>query len=116
MQSAPTSIHREKIKTNLINTFLFIVFIFMLFMIMISDVNNLICILFVNLFSIILGNFKDRALIIPEISEFIELHTYKFGLMYLLDNYYICPLGKTVMSRHYLSTMFATLGQLAAEY
>ena len=80
MHSTPTRIHREKLKTNLINTFLFVVFIFMLFMIMISDVNNLTCILFVNLFSIILENFKDRALIISEILEFIELHTYKFGL------------------------------------
>ena len=41
----------------------------MLFMIMISDVNNLICmIFFVNLFSINFENFKDRALIIPETS------------------------------------------------
>ena len=83
MHSAPTSIHREKIRTKLINAFLFVVFIFMLFMSMISDINNLICILFVNLPSIILENFKIRALIIPEILEFIELHTYKFGLVYM---------------------------------
>ena len=82
MHSAPTSIHHEKIRTDLINTFLSVVFIFMLFIIMISDINNLICILFVHLSSIILENFKDRALIIPEILEFIELHTYKFGLVY----------------------------------
>ena len=82
MHSAPTRIHREKLRTNLINTFLFVVFIFMLFIIMISDINNLICILFVHLSSIILENFKDHALIIPEILEFIELHTYKFGLVY----------------------------------
>ena len=46
-------------------------------MIMKSDINNLICILLVHLSSIILENFKDRASIILEISEFIELHTYK---------------------------------------
>ena len=28
-----------------------------------------------------LENFKDHTLIIPEILEFIELHTYKFGLV-----------------------------------
>ena len=35
-----------------------------------------------HLSSIILENFKDRALIILEILEFIELHTYKFGLVH----------------------------------
>ena len=55
----------------------------MLFMIMNSDINKLICILFVHLSSIILENFKDRALIILELFEFIELHTYKFGLVYI---------------------------------
>ena len=54
----------------------------MLFMIMKSDINKLICILFVHLSSISLENFKDCALIIPEILEFIKLHTYKFGLVY----------------------------------
>ena len=83
MHSAPTSIHHEKLRKNLINTFLFVVFIFMLFIIMISDISNVICILFVHLSSIILENFKDRAFIIPEILEFIELHTYKFGLVYI---------------------------------
>ena len=83
MHSAPTSIHREKLRTTLINTFSFIVFIFMFFMIMISDINNLICTLIVHLSSIILEIFKDRALIIPEILIFIELHNYKFGLVYL---------------------------------
>ena len=51
----------------------------MLFTIMKSDINKLVCILFVHLSSIILEN---RALIIPEILELIELHTYKFGLVY----------------------------------
>ena len=51
-------------------------------MIINSDINKLICILFVHLSSIILENFKDLALIIPELLEFIELHTYKFGLVY----------------------------------
>ena len=60
---------------------LFVVFISILFMIMISDINNLICTLLVCLSSIILENFKDRALIIPEILKVIELHTYKFGLV-----------------------------------
>ena len=54
---------------------------FMLFMIMNSDINKLICILFVHLSAIIFENFKDRTLIIPEILEFTELHTYKFGLV-----------------------------------
>ena len=75
MQSAPTVQNEEQLFHLL---FLF----FMLFMIMKSDINELICILFMHLSSIILENFKDRALIIPEILEFIELHTYKFGLVY----------------------------------
>ena len=69
----------------MINGFLFVVFfIFMLFMIMKSDINKFVCILFVHLSSISLENFKDRGLIIPEILELIKLHTYKFGLVYLL--------------------------------
>ena len=36
-----------------------------------------------HLSSIIPENFKALALIIPEILEFIELHSYKFGLVYL---------------------------------
>ena len=56
----------------------------MLFMIMKSDINKLVCILFVHLSSISLENFKDRALIIPEILALIKLHTYKFGLVYKL--------------------------------
>ena len=36
-------------------------------------------------------------------------------ILYKLDNSYICPLDKSVMSRHKLDTMFATLGQIAAE-
>ena len=58
----------------------------MLFMIMRSDINKLVCISFVYLSSIILENFKDRALIIPEILESIKLHTYKFGLVYLAES------------------------------
>ena len=53
----------------------------MLFMILNSDINKLICKLLVHLSSLILENFKDRASIIPELLEFIELHTYKFGLV-----------------------------------
>ena len=53
----------------------------MLFMKMQSDVNELICILFVHLSSIILENFNDLAIKIPEILEFIELHSYKFCLV-----------------------------------
>ena len=67
----------------MINVVLFIVFIFMSFMIMKSDINKLGCTLFVHLSSISLENFKDRALIIPEILALIKLHTYKFGLVYL---------------------------------
>ena len=66
----------------MINVFLFVVFIFMLFMIMKSDINKLECILFMHFSSISLENFKDHALIIPEILELIKLHTYKFGLVY----------------------------------
>ena len=40
-------------------------------------------ILFMHLSSIVLENFKDRSLIMSEILEFIELHTYKFGLVYM---------------------------------
>ena len=65
----------------MINDFLFVVFIFILFMIMKSDINKLVCKLFVHLSSISLENFKDFALIIPEIFELIKLHTYKFGLV-----------------------------------
>ena len=43
--------------------------IFMLFMIMKSDINKLVCILFVHLSSISLENFQDRSLINPEILE-----------------------------------------------
>ena len=72
-----------KLKTIVINVFYLFVLFVMLFMIMKSDINKLICILFVHLSSIILEHFKDHALIITEILEFIELHTYKFGLMYI---------------------------------
>ena len=37
--------------------------------------------LLVHLSSIIPDKFKDLALIIPEILEFSELHSYKFGLV-----------------------------------
>ena len=67
----------------MINVVLFVVFIFMSFMIIKSDINKLGCILFVYLSSISCENFKDRALIIPEILELIKLHTYKFGLVYI---------------------------------
>ena len=67
----------------MINVVLFVVFIFMLFMIITPDINKLGCILFVHLSSISLENFKDLALIIPEIFELIKLHTYKFGLVYM---------------------------------
>ena len=70
-----------KLRTTVINVVLCVVFMFMLFMIMKSDINKLVCILFVHLSSISLENFKDRALIIPETLELIKLHTYKFGLV-----------------------------------
>ena len=71
-----------KLRTTVINAFLFVVFIFMLYMKMKSDINKLVCILFVHLSSTSPEHFKDRALIIPEILELIKLHTYKFGLVY----------------------------------
>ena len=70
-----------KLRTTVINVVLFVVFISMSFMIMKSDISKLGCILFVHLSSISLENFKDLALIIPEILELIKLHTYKFGLV-----------------------------------
>ena len=83
MHTAPTSIHRDKLRLTVTNE-CYLLFLFCLFfMIMNSDINKLICILFVHLSAIILENFKDLALIIPEILEFIELHTYKFGLVYI---------------------------------
>ena len=51
-------------------------------MIMKSDFNKLVCILFSHLSSIRLENFKD--LIIPDILGLIKLHTYKFGLVYII--------------------------------
>ena len=68
----------------MIKVVVFVIFIFMSFMIMKSDINKL---LFVHLSSIGLENFKDLALIIPEILELIKLHTYKFGLVYMKQ----CP-------------------------
>ena len=59
----------------------------MFFMIMKSDINKLVCILFVHLSSISPENFKDRALIIPGILELIKLHTYKFGLVFIGSKY-----------------------------
>ena len=84
MQSATASIRRDKIKNNRDKCFfLFVVFIFILFMIIKSDINKLVCILFVHLSSTSLENFKDRAWIIPEILGLIKLNTYKFGLVYI---------------------------------
>ena len=71
------------LRTTVINVVLCVIFIFMLFMTMKSDINKLVCIFFVHLSSINLENFKDCALIIPEILELIKLHTYKFGLVYI---------------------------------
>ena len=56
MHSAPTSIHRDKLRTTVIN----VVFCFCFYVIreMKSDINKLICILFAHLSSIVLENFK----------------------------------------------------------
>ena len=62
-------------------------------MIVKSDINKLVCILFVHLSSTSLENFKDRAWIIPEILGLIKLHTYKFGLVYI----YLFYMRKTVL-------------------
>ena len=53
-------------------------------------------ILFVHLSYISLENFKDCALIIPEILELIKLHTYKFGLVYF-DLKYLSLLSHSMM-------------------
>ena len=55
---------------------------FISLMIMKSEINKLICILFVHLSSIIPENLKDLALIILEILDFIELHIYEIVLVY----------------------------------
>ena len=65
--------------------------LFMLFMIMKSDINKLACILLMHLSAIVLSNFKGRVLIIPEILELIEIHSYKFGLVYSLHLEYGSP-------------------------
>ena len=83
MHSATTSIHCDKIKNNCDYLFYSLFLFFMLFMIIQSDINKLVSILFVHLSSIILENFMDRALIIPEILELIELHTYKLDIVYI---------------------------------
>ena len=83
MHSATASIRHDEIKNNCDLCFLFVEFIFILFMIIKSDINKLVCILFVHLSSTSLENFKDRAWIIPEILGLIKLHTYKFGLVYI---------------------------------
>ena len=72
-----------KLRTTVITVFLFVVCIFILFMIIKSDINKLVCILFVHFSSISVENFKDHAWIIPEIFGLIKLHTYKFGLVYM---------------------------------
>ena len=68
----------------MINVFYLLFLFVMLLMIMKSDINKLICILFVHLSSINLENFKDHTLLISAILEFIEMHTYKFGLVLLV--------------------------------
>ena len=83
MHSAATSIRRDKIKNNCDLCFFICCFYFMLFMIMKSEINKLVCILFVHLSSTSPEHFKDRALIIPEILELIKLHIYKIGLVYI---------------------------------
>ena len=57
----------------------------MLFMILIINIHNLLCILFVQNPFVICENFMARALIFPEKLEFIELHTYKLGIVYILS-------------------------------
>ena len=51
----------------------------MLCMMIKFEIKKLICIQFVHLSSIIPENSKDLILIIPEIFEFLELHTYMLG-------------------------------------
>ena len=88
-----------KLRTTVINVFSFVVFIFMLFMIMKSDIYKLVCILFVHLPSISLENFKDCALVIPEILALIKLHTYKFGLVYIIFHIFALILRLWVLVR-----------------
>ena len=84
MHRAPTCIHRDKIKNHCDNCFLFVCFIcYVIHDNEIKYINKLMSILFEHLVSIILKNFKYHTLIITEIFEFIELHTYKFGLVYI---------------------------------
>ena len=67
MHRAPKCIQRDKIKNICDKCFLFVVLFVTLFMIMLSDINKLICILFVHLSAIILENFKEHTLIVPEL-------------------------------------------------
>ena len=79
-QQAFTVIKWRRTVINVLNLlFLFV----MLFTRLEFEIIKLICILFVHPSSIILENFKDLVLIIPEIFEILELHTYKFGLVYV---------------------------------
>ena len=78
-----------KWRTTVIYVFDLLFLLFMLCIMITFEINKLISILFVHLSSIIPENFKDLILIILEIFEFLELHTYKFGLVYYskLDKY-----------------------------
>ena len=75
-------------RTTVINVFNFLFLFYILCMIINFEINKLISILFVHLSSTIPENFKVLILIIPEIFEFLELHTYKFGLVYKKDEKY----------------------------
>ena len=62
-----------------------------------------------HLSSIIFEYFKDHTLIIPEILEFLELHTYKFGLVYLFHTDFLFMNANLVTKRHINSTTITTL-------
>ena len=81
LHKVPTSIYCDKMKENCDYCFNLLFLFFMICMMIKFEINKLICILFLHLSSIILENFNDLILIIPEMFEFLELHTYKFGLV-----------------------------------
>ena len=75
-------------------------------MIMKSDINKLVCILFMHLSSISLENFEDRSLISPEILELIKLHTYNFGLVYVKTKVQIsCRVTAQLISTFVFTTL-----------
>ena len=67
----------------MITVFYLLICLFILFIKMKFDVYKFSCNLYVNLSFIIPENFKDLASLISDILAFMQLHSYKFGLVYV---------------------------------